>query len=589
MKRTLLFKIIISSLLVLITKENIAQSNTVEIKYHLIEKNITNLKLFSKNKFQNTTKAKKSLIKLKQKLQLKGYIEVSIDSIVLKGNILHSYLYIGKQYKVAKLQNGNLSEAQLQKIHFKPEEYENQSYSFRKIENLQQKALSSFENNGYPFAEVFLDSFSINKYSIQAKLFANKNELFTFDSLVVHGKTKTTSNFLEHYLNIKKGELYDYSKIKSISSKLKQLSYIKEYRETQIVFIEGKATVNIFLEKQKSNEFNLLLGILPNDKLTDRSVTITGDGRLNLFNSFGVGEEVFVDFKQLKPKTQNLDFKFNYPYFINLPFGLSGTFNLYKNDTAFLNLNTKVGVSYPFNGADFIQVFYRNNISNILNQDTTGVRTTKQLPNLLDKTNNLIGLKLHFQNLDYIFNPTKGYLFTISAAVGTRTIRQNSKLTNIESTIYKSVELESINYNVGLDLNYYLTIYKKHSIVLSNKSKFFISKNVLENEKMRIGGAKSLRGFDEEEIYTPYFSIFTAEYHFSLSKNAYFYTFGDVSIVEDQRFGSKNIDIPFGFGVGTTFETKGGIFSLSYALGKQFNNPIEIKNGKIHFGYINLF
>ena len=48
-------------------------------------------------------------------------------------------------------------------------------------------------------------------------------------------------------------------------------------------------------------------------------------------------------------------------------------------------------------------------------------------------------------------------------------------------------------------------------------------------------------------------------------------------------------DFPFGIGAGINFETKAGIFGLNYALGSQNNNPLSIKNAKIHFGYVNYF
>ena len=48
-------------------------------------------------------------------------------------------------------------------------------------------------------------------------------------------------------------------------------------------------------------------------------------------------------------------------------------------------------------------------------------------------------------------------------------------------------------------------------------------------------------------------------------------------------------DMPYSFGAGISFETKAGIFSLNYALGKQFSNPIDLRSGKIHFGIVNQF
>ena len=44
-----------------------------------------------------------------------------------------------------------------------------------------------------------------------------------------------------------------------------------------------------------------------------------------------------------------------------------------------------------------------------------------------------------------------------------------------------------------------------------------------------------------------------------------------------------------GIGVGTSFETKAGIFGLTYALGRQFDAPFELRSGKVHFGFTSLF
>ena len=46
---------------------------------------------------------------------------------------------------------------------------------------------------------------------------------------------------------------------------------------------------------------------------------------------------------------------------------------------------------------------------------------------------------------------------------------------------------------------------------------------------------------------------------------------------------------PFGFGLGISFETKAGIFSLNYALGYQENELAPLRAAKIHFGFVNFF
>ncbi|MDD2622848.1 MAG: hypothetical protein PHH25_07220 [Bacteroidales bacterium] len=37
------------------------------------------------------------------------------------------------------------------------------------------------------------------------------------------------------------------------------------------------------------------------------------------------------------------------------------------------------------------------------------------------------------------------------------------------------------------------------------------------------------------------------------------------------------------------FDTRAGMFSLNYAFGKQFDNPISFKTGVVSFGYIVLY
>jgi len=49
------------------------------------------------------------------------------------------------------------------------------------------------------------------------------------------------------------------------------------------------------------------------------------------------------------------------------------------------------------------------------------------------------------------------------------------------------------------------------------------------------------------------------------------------------------VTYPFGFGAGFTFQTKAGLLSLSYAMGKQKNIPLDLQKGKIHFGITSYF
>jgi hypothetical protein len=46
---------------------------------------------------------------------------------------------------------------------------------------------------------------------------------------------------------------------------------------------------------------------------------------------------------------------------------------------------------------------------------------------------------------------------------------------------------------------------------------------------------------------------------------------------------------PFSTGLGLSFENKAGQFTLSYAVGGREQAPWQVRNSKIHFGYVNYF
>ena len=116
-----------------------------------------------------------------------------------------------------------------------------------------------------------------------------------------------------------------------------------------------------------------------------------------------------------------------------------------------------------------------------------------------------------------------------------------------------------------------------------------VNEQLFANELYRMGGIKSMRGVDEASIYCSSFAIGTAELRFILDENSNAFVFVDQGWWEDRSQEALVTDAPLGFGVGTSFETKAGIFGLTYALGRQFDRPVDLRESKVHFGFTSLF
>jgi len=524
-------------------------------------------------------------------LRNQGYLASSVDSVFLLNQEYIVFVYMGKLYSSFVVENGNIEDFYLSGVKLGGAEN-----TWPEVELIKEKIVKNAENNGYPFATVVVDSIRFGEQLVVGKLYLEKNDKITIDTIILNGNARIKNRFLSTYLHLKPGSLYSEQSILHMRKSIADLGFVEEDRPHSITFFNNKATINLYLKNRQTSKFDLMIGFLPNNDKT-KKLLVTGQARINIVNPFGTGGDLLIDWQKLQPKTQRLQVAVSYPYFLYLPLGVDFKFDLYKRDTSNLDLNYKIGLLYNFSGNNQVKAFFDLHSTQLLNIDSTAIKYTRHLPGILDTKNTLYGIQYGFNNLNYKFNPIRGNDLNFSIAAGLKRIEKNNAIIRLKdpltneslSYLYDSVSPKYLQFQIEVSYAKFWPIKKRSTIKTSIQSKVFITKNIYENEMYRIGGNRLLRGFDEESIFTPYYAVLTAEYRYLLSKNAYFYTFIDAAMVEDNRFRGRRTDTPFGFGAGVTLETKIGLFGLSYALGKQLDNKIEIKNSKIHFGYINYF
>ena len=311
---------------------------------------------------------------------------------------------------------------------------------------------------------------------------------------------------------------------------------------------------------------------------------ITGDIELKLQNAIGKGEVVDVSWKKLQTQTQDLKARIQYPFLFDTPIGVDASLHIYRRDTTFSTVTTDLGIQYIFRGGDYVKVFWEQEQSNLISTFDLDIAT--ELPEYADVVINSFGFGSKIEELDYRLNPTRGFDIVGQVGFGNKEIRQNP---SINPVLYDSLALKSTRTKGQVTARYFIPFFNRHTFMIGNQSGILVNDNLFTNELFRIGGLKTLRGFDEESIFASSYSIFTLEYRFILEENSYFSVFYDQGWYENQSSTTFITDTPFGFGTGITFDTKIGIFSISYALGKQFSNPILFRAAKIHFGFVNFF
>jgi len=508
----------------------------------------------------------------------RGYLAFSIDSLVESGKHWVAFVHAGDKYDWARLGQGNLDGATLGSIRFRDKIFYQKTMNPRQVSELFESILSYSENHGYPFASVHLDSLEILDNKVSASLHLEKNQLVTIDSVTVQGTTKTHPVYFQNYLGIKPGMLYNESRIASADSRLKELAFVSPAKNTAVLFTDKHTKVQLYLNDRKASRFDGILGLQPNEATGE--IGITGDVKLGLQNAFKRGESIMLNWRRLQTATQDIEVKFAYPYLLNTSFGADLGFHLYRRDTSFVQIHGHLGISYLFTGTDYIQLFVEPHQSNVISQSFSPT------DGLANSSITLFGLEVQTTKLNYRFNPTRGHHLFLKGSAGNRTIRKNPEF---DDAFYDGIELQTAQWNGRIHGQLFNEITPRNTVLLQLKGAVIQSSNLFLNEAHRIGGMQTIRGFDEESIFATAYGIFTLEYRFLLEQNSNIFAFVDGAWYELDTQNSYVKDTPLGFGLGISFETAAGIFSLTYALGRQMDNPVLLRTGKVHFGFVSFF
>lgn len=430
----------------------------------------------------------------------------------------------------------------------------------------------AYLNDGFPFAkvEVRVDSVRIN--DLFAHVDIQKGRSYTWKEVHVKGDSNIRSALLQNLLDIREGEIYRELQFEEISQKIAQVPYLQEVKPAELLFTPEGVELFVYVKVVPLSSLNGFLGLQPTPDNT--GYKLAGDINLKLLNVFHKGEGLTLNWRNLQGITQQFNTQLTLPFLFKTPFGVDGKFYLYKRDSSFLDVQSRLAIDYSFTGNTKAFFFYQRKSSNVLSAG----KNNATYSNLANVSSNNYGLGFERVALDYSPNPRKGYLISLSASVGQRT-------TQVSDTSDRNQNLQLNGESV---FEWYLPIAKRNVLFFGNKSWTLNTTPLYQNEILRFGGLLWQRGFNEDDFFGSTVSTFSFEYRYLFDKNSRVFVFGDLTWYENNATTYMN-DLPFGFGAGFAFGTEIGTFSLIYAIGSQRGNPILVQNGRIHFGYIAYF
>lgn len=411
--------------------------------------------------------------------------------------------------------------------------------------------LDFYENRGYPFCAL-TPEVKFQGHGAQVYVDIDAGPLCYVDTILFVGNAVTRDAVLLREMRLELGQLYDQRRVDRAVRYLRRVPFLISVDDPE-VYREGDRTIlSVRVREARTARIEGGLGYAPQSA----GGGLTGRFALHVHNVAGAGRLGQVVWQRTGVGASDLRVKLEEPWVFARP--LSAYFEL--------GMQTRVGYSEWRVGV--------GSALRVWEQGTIGVQASRRqvVPDSsglgIYKKNNQWGLLLDGR-LDYrdnIWNPRRGWIGQVAFEVG-----------RVEGFGKATLRREqSIQGQFFYDLS-------KTSVWALGMQGAWISQagGVPQDARIRVGGARTLRGYHEEAFWVTRAVWTSFEWRFLVGSRSRIFGFVDAGILNDLQGRVW----PLGYGAGLVLYSKMGLIGVDVGWAKEDG----LGDGKIHVKLENAF
>jgi len=350
---------------------------------------------------------------------------------------------------------------------------------------------------------------------------------------------------------------------------------------------EDRINFHARVTEARTGQLNGVVGYAPPDSDTDAAPQLTGVFEARETNLLGTGRQVNFYWKSGLLKILRFGYAepwiFGKPLTIGIEYGQLKQRNLNRGQLQGFPDNAPETVSEEQSGSisattNFGRIFegimtlgYKQiNVPNVGPPSVTTPTSNFQTPILSDPratspteptpyigTKYSVTLRLTRDTRDYFLNPTRGRRDSIAVEVSRSDFRLRK---------------------AWLSLQQYFPTWRKQTIAVELHGAAAWGVNIPPTELFYLGGATTLRGYDEDWFSGPRRVYANLEYRFLVGPDSQIFVFTDLGAVTLIESPSVFDTLRVGYGFGARLESRGGILRINYGLAA----GDSLLRGKIH-------
>ncbi len=534
------------------------------------------------NKNQITSINKKIITHLNEQ----GYLYAQIDSVSIHTNIekrtndITWYIkenfpfYIGA---ISVISDSISAEDLISQMDLR----EDDIYNHKLIEKEINVINRLYAEKGFPFVESTVSEVNIkksdNSYVVDLFFRVKSGKVAEISKIILTGNKVTKDEVIIREIDIKPGDKYRQDEVEKIPHLLNKLGYFKQVRTPQFTITkENEFALLIEVEEGNTTTFDGIVGYIPDDPSQKKGEGyFTGLLNASFRNLFGTGRKFEIFWE--KPDKYSDQFKLYYeePWIFNLPINVGVGLERLVRDTTYIERSYFTNSSFRItNDLKSIFSFYQK----VTIPDSSASRDLRLARNII----NTVEFGIEYDTRDYPINPRSGIYYSTKYSFGQKQNTGPSYLIK-EENLVENEELQKVQVDLAFFMpiisNQLLYFHIYGSQIKSNENQLQVTDHTW------FGGAKSLRGYRENQFHGSVVSWLNIEYRFLIGRNSRLFIFNDWGFYHYKDKEGKKENILPGYGLGIRFDTALGVMGVDFGLGKNDS----FSNGKIHFGIENTF
>ncbi len=448
-----------------------------------------------------------------------------------------------------------------------------------------------YSEHGYPKIEIKPKNIQLlpETSTINFELNIREGAQVRIGEVKVSGLKKTKTKVVLREIHVKPNDNFKQRDIDTSYRRLRNLGYFYQVNPNVLEAGETEDRINFHarVTEARTGQLSGVIGYAPPDSDADAAPQLTGVFEARETNLLGTGRQVNFYWKSGLLKILRLGYA--EPWILGKPLTIGIEYGQLKQRTPdrgqFQGFpdNASETVSEEQSGnvsatTNFGRVFEgimtlgykRINIPNVGTSSLPSPTPDFQTPILSDSraispteptpyigTKYSVTLRLTRDTRDYFLNPTRGRRDSIAFEVSRSDFRLRK---------------------AWLSLQQYFPTWQKQTVAVELHGAATWGVNIPPTELFYLGGATTLRGYDEDWFSGPRRVYANLEYRFLVGPDSQIFVFTDLGAVTLIETPSVFDTLRVGYGFGARLESKGGILRINYGLAA----GDSLFRGKIH-------